>query len=896
MSMSSPSRRRRSRRARSGSAARKARCCSSASSTAAVPPSVAACVKRTGMLHAAAGRRCSICASSERMRSAPSRSALFTRKMSAISSRPAFITCTASPASGTRTTTVVSARRITSSSVCPTPTVSTRMRSMPKASRRRITSRVARATPPWLPRLARLRMNTPGSRKWACMRMRSPSTAPPLKGLVGSTATTPTRWPAARSRAVMRSLSVDFPAPGGPVTPITCARPVCGWSRLMSAGRPGARFSTSVIRRARATRSPPSMRSMSCCSLTREPRRALLDERGHALAHIGGREEPSLGNSLIFHDRLQCGSEARVQVRLDRLQGERRAIGEATGKGRDRRGEPRLGIDMVHEADPVRLGGVEQLARHGQLVGPEPHQPGQEPARAAVEGEPDAHEDEREARALRREANVGREREARAVPGRHPVDGGDDGLRHAPDGADDRVVSPLDQVAGERRGRLLQVRAGGEGAARAGQDDGAHGRVLARRRQPAVEAGDQRLVERVAPRGAVQGERQHAGIEALEQRVVHAHPIAQTFLGARPLLAYARCAPTPARLRIRPPSSRPKARATSATSWRSPSSLSTNSCCGPGGSSPCSAPSSSRSACCACGCARRAPRGVRPARIDFPSPGTYNADKFAQRSGGRPDAGESGAVAGGRRPGPGRDEPESSAAVGSLVALLARVLGLERAALLVEKSPRDALVPVAVHGDPPPAPLAPGEAPDATWSLALPVGAGDRVGGLLLLARAGGAPLTPAERALAAGVADALAQLVASERQAAELRQTRELLGRADRLSALGMLAAGVAHEIRNPLVSVRTFLQLLPERRADEHLRTEFRELALGEIERICALINDPLAFSRPAPAERKPTDLNELAAQIARLLEAEARRRDVAVAFHGEADLPRVVADEAP
>jgi len=138
-------------------------------------------------------------------------------------------------------------------------------------------------------------------------------------------------------------------------------------------------------------------------------------------------------------------------------------------------------------------------------------------------------------------------------------------------------------------------------------------------------------------------------------------------------------------------------------------------------------------------------------------------------------------------------------------------------------------------------------------------------------------------------------QLVESERQAAELRHTRELLGRADRLSALGMLAAGVAHEIRNPLVSVRTFIQLLPERLADEEFRTEFRELALGEIERICALINDLLAFSRPAPTERAPTDLNELVAQIARLLEAEARRRDVAVAFHGEADLPRVVADEA-
>src|SRR5256886_6994000 len=116
---------------------------------------------------------------------------------------------------------------------------------------------------------------------------------------------------------------------------------------------------------------------------------------------------------------------------------------------------------------------------------------------------------------------------------------------------------------------------------------------------------------------------------------------------------------------------------------------------------------------------------------------------------------------------------------------------------------------------------------------------------------------------------------------AADLARSRELLARADRLAALGMLAAGVAHEIRNPLVSVRTFIQLLPERLADEEFRTGFRELALGEIERICALINDLLAFSRPAPAERERTDLNELVAQIARLLEAEARPPDVPAAL---------------
>src|SRR6266566_3130989 len=213
------------------------------------------------------------------------------------------------------------------------------------------------------------------------------------------------------------------------------------------------------------------------------------------------------------------------------------------------------------------------------------------------------------------------------------------------------------------------------------------------------------------------------------------------------------------------------------------------------------------------------PGGPAPRELTSPPPAhTRRTNLHSGRAAGRRMRGETEAVVGRGRPGRRRDEAGSSTAVQSLVELLVRALGLERAALLVEKPPQGALVPVVVHGDPPPASLAPGEAPGAgAWSLALPVGAGEGARGLLLLGRPGGAPLTPAERALAAGVADALVQLVESERQAAELRHTRELLGRADRLSALGMLAAGVAHEIRNPLVSVRTFIQLLPERLADE-------------------------------------------------------------------------------
>src|SRR5438105_6067181 len=95
--------------------------------------------------------------------SAPSRSALLTTKMSAISMMPALSACTSSPAPGTRTTIDTSAVRTIPTSACPTPTVSMMTKSLPAASRTIAASAVARARPPRWPRVAMLRMNTPSS-------------------------------------------------------------------------------------------------------------------------------------------------------------------------------------------------------------------------------------------------------------------------------------------------------------------------------------------------------------------------------------------------------------------------------------------------------------------------------------------------------------------------------------------------------------------------------------------------------------------------------------------------------------------------------------------------------------------------------------------------------------
>jgi hypothetical protein len=104
----------------------------------------------------------------------------------------------ASPDSGTSTTTTVSAAAVISSSVWPTPTDSTRTRANPKASMRSMTSLVVVASPPREPRVAMERMKIPASVASSFIRMRSPRSAPPEKGDVGSTATTPTSSPRVR--------------------------------------------------------------------------------------------------------------------------------------------------------------------------------------------------------------------------------------------------------------------------------------------------------------------------------------------------------------------------------------------------------------------------------------------------------------------------------------------------------------------------------------------------------------------------------------------------------------------------------------------------------------------------------------------------------------------------
>jgi len=104
-----------------------------------------------------------------------------------------------------------------------------------------------------------------------------------------------------------------------------------------------------------------------------------------------------------------------------------------------------------------------------------------------------------------------------------------------------------------------------------------------------------------------------------------------------------------------------------------------------------------------------------------------------------------------------------------------------------------------------------------------------------------------------------------------------------DRLSVLGDLLTEVAHEIRNPLVSMKTFLHLLPSRRDDEEFTGEFREVVLSELGRMERLLDTLLAHARPTvkqaldPSQDTTSDLQHVFDSLMRLLEQRANEREV-------------------
>ncbi|MEP7309931.1 MAG: ATP-binding protein [Acidobacteriota bacterium] len=115
------------------------------------------------------------------------------------------------------------------------------------------------------------------------------------------------------------------------------------------------------------------------------------------------------------------------------------------------------------------------------------------------------------------------------------------------------------------------------------------------------------------------------------------------------------------------------------------------------------------------------------------------------------------------------------------------------------------------------------------------------------------------------------------ERTNLELMASAAQLQRADRLKTLGEVAAGLAHEIRHPLASIRGALEIIDERSRPDSPEAEFSRLAIVEVQRLDNLVWEFLHYARPREPELRPASLHHVVERVVALLRVECERGGV-------------------
>jgi signal transduction histidine kinase len=118
---------------------------------------------------------------------------------------------------------------------------------------------------------------------------------------------------------------------------------------------------------------------------------------------------------------------------------------------------------------------------------------------------------------------------------------------------------------------------------------------------------------------------------------------------------------------------------------------------------------------------------------------------------------------------------------------------------------------------------------------------------------------------------------------------------RAERLASFGSLASGVAHEIKNPLVAIRTFAELLPERFSDVDFREDFSKVVVREIDRIDNLVARLRGIASAPQQQMGSVDIRQPISDTLKLLRGQLEQSRTAVHFIADDDAPFVTIDDS-
>ncbi|WP_127533777.1 ATP-binding protein [Paenibacillus kobensis] len=125
-----------------------------------------------------------------------------------------------------------------------------------------------------------------------------------------------------------------------------------------------------------------------------------------------------------------------------------------------------------------------------------------------------------------------------------------------------------------------------------------------------------------------------------------------------------------------------------------------------------------------------------------------------------------------------------------------------------------------------------------------------------------------------------------------ELRHLRDELGRMDRLSLVGQMAASITHEIRNPMAVIRGFVQLMRERANEGQI--EYFRIIMEELDRANAIINDFLSLAQNRLIDKAHSSLNDLMSEMLPLIQADANLRGIQVEWHPKPGLPALLLND--
>ncbi|MBT2694005.1 PAS domain-containing sensor histidine kinase [Bacillus sp. ISL-55] len=153
----------------------------------------------------------------------------------------------------------------------------------------------------------------------------------------------------------------------------------------------------------------------------------------------------------------------------------------------------------------------------------------------------------------------------------------------------------------------------------------------------------------------------------------------------------------------------------------------------------------------------------------------------------------------------------------------------------------------------------------------------------LELLQKNGKPLIFQSTSLPIIVNDKIAGIICNSRDVTELRQTEERLRRTDKLSVVGELSASVAHEIRNPLTSLKGLVQLL---QMEDEKHQLYYQIMIDELNRINHIVSELLLLAKPQQIKYSEADLQVILHDVISLLKSEASLHNIQIAFQVQSE----------